>query len=230
MSRILRNQLVLGLICFTALPGIAKTLSNGADGPVLRITVRVFNYAEIPAETWKSAETVATRIFNRAGITTAWLDCSLSSQGQYLLADCALPAQTTDIILRLVATSGATRAHFGEAALGIAAPFEKGTPASASVFFDRVEALAKGGTASTAVILGHAAAHEIGHLLLGSNSHSTLGLMRAKWSRSDLQRANDGELLFLQREVISVQEEVQQRTRQRDLMSTMNSTDSQSSR
>ena len=39
------------------------------------------------------------------------------------------------------------------------------------------------------VILGHAAAHEIGHLLLGSNSHSPFGLMRARWSGQDLQNA-----------------------------------------
>ena len=54
--------------------------------------------------------------------------------------------------------------------MGIAAAAEKNTPASASVFYDRVEELAKGGAVSLAVILGQATAHEIGHLLLGSNS------------------------------------------------------------
>jgi len=47
------------------------------------------------------------------------------------------------------------------------------------------------------VILGIAAAHEIGPLLLGSNSHSPLGLMRARGSRQDLQNgARTGNLLF----------------------------------
>ncbi len=46
------------------------------------------------------------------------------------------------------------------------------------------------------VILGHAAAHEIGHLLLGSNSHSPQGLMRARWSRQDLQNAGIGQSSF----------------------------------
>jgi len=46
------------------------------------------------------------------------------------------------------------------------------------------------------VILGHAAAHEIGHLLLGSNSHSPFGLMRARWSGQDLQNATVGNFLL----------------------------------
>jgi hypothetical protein len=95
--------------------------------------------------------------------------------------------------------------------LGIAAPSEVGTQASASVFYDRVEELAKGGTAPVAVILGHVAAHEIGHLLLGSNSDSSLGLMCSRWSRSNLGLANDGQLHFLQGEVVSIQKEVQRR-------------------
>jgi len=95
-----------------------------------------------------------------------------------------------------VPVSAATRAQFGDGTLGIAAQTEKGTPGSASVFYNRAEQLARGGAASLAVILGHAAAHEIGHLLLGSNSHSPLGVMRSRWSRQDLQNAMAGNLLF----------------------------------
>jgi hypothetical protein len=48
----------------------------------------------------------------------------------------------------------------------------------------------------TAIILGHAMAHELGHLLLGTNSHSSDGLMRAQWNRGDLAEAARGNLLF----------------------------------
>lgn len=198
---------------FLWVPCFAGSKPDGIANSSLRITVRVFNYARVPLETWKSAQIVASRIFDRTGIETVWTDCSLSTEGHYLLPDCGLPPQPTDIILRLVPVSRATRAHFGNAALGIAAPSEKGTPASASVFYDRVEELAKGGAAPVAVILGHVAAHEIGHLLLGSNSDSSRGVMCGRWSRTSLGLANDGQLNFLSGEVASIQNEARRRAR-----------------
>ena len=175
--------------------------------------MRAFKYTPISPETWEAAQNVATRILDRTGIETVWLDCSLAADGQHLIPDCALPATPTDIILRLVPTSLATRAHFGDATLGIAAPSEKNTTASASVFCDRVEKLSKGGHASLAVILGHAAAHEIGHLLLGSNSHSPFGLMRGSWSRQDLQRASGGDLLFTPSQGLLMRQKVYSRAK-----------------
>jgi hypothetical protein len=40
-------------------------------------------------------------------------------------------------------------------------------------------------------------AHELGHLLLGTNSHAVDGLMRAHWDWDNLQAAERNELLFL---------------------------------
>jgi len=198
---------------FLSLPGFANAGSAGTPTSGSKITVRAFKYAQVSPDTWKAAQNVAARIFDRTGIETVWLDCSLTSDGRHLLPDCALPATPTDIILRLVPTSQATRANFGDATLGIAAPSEKNTPASASIFCDRVKELSKGGGASLAVILGHAAAHDIGHLLLGSNSHSPLGLMRATWSRQDLQHASGGELLFTPAQALLIRQEVYSRAR-----------------
>jgi len=50
--------------------------------------------------------------------------------------------------------------------------------------------------AAVASVLGFAVAHEVGHLLLGTNAHAAAGLMRALWSRSDLQRNNPSDWLF----------------------------------
>ena len=36
-------------------------------------------------------------------------------------------------------------------------------------------------------VLRHVIAHEIGHLPMGSGSHSDAGLMRADWSRRDIR-------------------------------------------
>jgi hypothetical protein len=58
-----------------------------------------------------------------------------------------------------------------------------------------------------AIILGHAMAHELGHLLLGTNSHSSAGLMQAHWEPRDLAQAAKGHLLF------SAEESTQMRSR-----------------
>jgi hypothetical protein len=39
-------------------------------------------------------------------------------------------------------------------------------------------------------------AHELGHLLLGTNSHSPTGLMRADWRTKDLTDMAQGGLVF----------------------------------
>ncbi|MEO5822443.1 MAG: hypothetical protein ABIT71_18195 [Vicinamibacteraceae bacterium] len=44
-----------------------------------------------------------------------------------------------------------------------------------------------------ALILGRVTAHEIGHLLLGTNSHAPTGLMQATW---DLKRRHPSDWQF----------------------------------
>jgi hypothetical protein len=39
-------------------------------------------------------------------------------------------------------------------------------------------------------------AHELGHLLLGSNAHSRQGIMCPDWHGGELQLASTGSLLF----------------------------------
>ena len=45
-------------------------------------------------------------------------------------------------------------------------------------------------------ILGSVMAHELGHLILGSNSHSPTGIMRARWEHGELRRLERGSLVF----------------------------------
>ena len=70
----------------------------------------------------------------------------------------------------------------------------------ANVFMNRVTEQAAIGEFSVSRMLGHAIAHEIGHLLLGDNSHSPGGIMVAPWSKQDLWRMSKGKLLFTHQE------------------------------
>ena len=49
-----------------------------------------------------------------------------------------------------------------------------------------------------------AVAHELGHLLLPSNVHTTAGLMRKDWTRRDFQNAREGLPLFTLEQVADV--------------------------
>ena len=51
-----------------------------------------------------------------------------------------------------------------------------------TIFGDAVESASIRYQASMSVILGHAIAHEIGHVLLRSGTHSAGGLMSASWT------------------------------------------------
>ena len=66
----------------------------------------------------------------------------------------------------------------------------------ANVFYNRVEQRTEVERISLEQVLGHAMAHELGHLLLGSNSHSSTGIMSGKWRADELKRAAKGDLLF----------------------------------
>jgi hypothetical protein len=75
----------------------------------------------------------------------------------------------------------------------------------AYIFYDRVERVAQThlnasrepGTDDmyAVIVLAHAMAHEMGHLLL-PYGHSSTGLMRADWNAKDLRLAEDGRLNF----------------------------------
>jgi hypothetical protein len=58
-----------------------------------------------------------------------------------------------------------------------------------TIFYDRVELLMHSVAASVPRILGHAMAHEMGHILLGSPEHSSAGIMKGRWGKMDWQRA-----------------------------------------
>jgi hypothetical protein len=57
-----------------------------------------------------------------------------------------------------------------------------------TVLADRVAAMAARAPADAGTLLGRVIAHEIGHLLLGTASHSRSGLMRARWTDDELRQ------------------------------------------
>jgi hypothetical protein len=149
-----------------------------------KIDIQVYNMARVSPTVLNSAEKETARILSEAGIETTWKECP-----------CSQSLGSSNLMLRIIPRLfGSTRADFHDDNLGFAAVGKNGGGILATIFYHRVEAVTKGGDSSK--VLGNAIAHEIGHLLLGSNAHTDVGIMRAYWSRDLLKHAKNGLLQF----------------------------------
>jgi hypothetical protein len=191
-----------------------RPAQNAQSNPV--ITLRVYNYAQVEAQEWIRAKAEATRVLMSAGIEARWLDCPVTAEPPSDHA-CRKPLKPTNFVLRILPKSMAERMARGADSFGFAQQSTDGTPSYvASVFFHRVEGAAREFGVSRAVVLGHALAHEVGHLLLGKDSHSPNGIMRALWTEKELLNASAARLLFLPQQAEQMRTEVRARQAHRE--------------
>jgi hypothetical protein len=219
MSRSSAHSLVLTLILTLHGPSVgpilAETRSFNPATADLKVHVLIYNYASVTPEKLQKAQEGASTIFRKAGVEVVWIENTALRKGPG-----APTLEEMDLILRILPQARTTLAS--RSALGEALPchLEK-DGCIASVFFNRVKEFTDRIGISLHLVLGHAMAHELGHLLLGSNSHSSWGLMRAVWSPRDMQRAAKGDLLFTseQAEVIGpkVLAQIQQKVLEKPL-------------
>jgi hypothetical protein len=80
--------------------------------------------------------------------------------------------------------------------MGISYLSADGVGGYADLFYQRVAEMHETSQVNMSSILGHGIAHEIGHLLLGTNSHSASGIMRVRWERAELTSVSKGTLFF----------------------------------
>jgi hypothetical protein len=159
------------------------------------VLVRVSNYAGVPEDVLSRTEGVAERVVGHAGIPIEWRDCAVKSQP--MSPNCDRHPGQGEVVLDLL--GGRQTRVFAKSPdpLGVALlPVGEGESLYAAVFLAQAEALAGQASVPTSLVLGHAMAHEIGHLLLGTREHSLTGIMHSPWSSQDLWRATRGGLSF----------------------------------
>jgi hypothetical protein len=123
----------------------------------------------IPEVRWtvERAKAITTGIFSAIGVKLIWVD----------LHHDLMASQDGTILVKF---STATPIDFRPRALAQSFPYE-GT--RAEVFYDRVRQRVI--PSLVPVLLGYVLAHEIGHLLEGTDGHSNSGIMKACWDLSD---------------------------------------------
>ena len=195
---------------------LALSASEGwsRDTPreTLTVTISVFNEANVPAGTLVQAEQTASRIFQNSGISVKWVNCSSHAVDSRDGTRCRRVVFPDHLQVHILQRPISLR----ESALGISFLDADGRGCYADIFYGRVEKLYEGTQLSPASILGHVVAHEIGHLLLGTSSHSAGGIMRAHWQRGDLVRAGEGLVVFSGAESQRMREKLSSRLMQRE--------------
>jgi hypothetical protein len=162
----------------------------------MRVTISVHNDAGISAGTLKGAEMEASRVFRQSGIEAKWLNCPLPADGPEDPAQCRTAESPAYLQLRIARRSR----NLSEITFGISYLSADGSGCYANVFYQRVEEMYERSRVNLASLLGDVAAHEIGHLLLGTNSHAANGIMRARWESEELGSIGAGTLSFSEAE------------------------------
>lgn len=158
-------------------------VSAARAGSVPSVTVLVYNYAGVPHSTLAGAEVFAARSFRAAGIDLTWVECATSQDDTDRFRACEQADRSRRLFLRIVPermAAGISRSGHSEDTLGIA------LVSHAFVLYERVQQIASEWRIPEHMILGRTMAHELGHLLLGENSHTARGLMQSRFALRDL--------------------------------------------
>jgi hypothetical protein len=157
------------------------------------MTISVYDYAHVSPEILAAAEGDARRIFREAGVETVWVTClpkpeKIEFNGCYLV-------DATHLMLKILPHAISVQVRDRTDVLGNALVDEKGAGFYAYAFYDRIQRVAEEHRLDHA-LLGDVLAHEIGHLLLGSQSHAVSGIMSAHWNGDELRRISEGTMFF----------------------------------
>ena len=172
---------------------LATATASGAARGAERLSIdcMVDELVTVADDTLAEARKSADRIFEPLAVQIVWFDTTSALRRQKALDDPgAQKAFVTSLyVVRFVAKDGDGGMAPSERSLGAAAVGSHVT----IIPYPRVVELARNGSITVGLVLGHVIAHELGHLLLQRARHSAAGLMRATL---DLRLARQSRLLF----------------------------------
>lgn len=138
----------------------------------VRIIVRVYNYARINSYTLERTQRRVSEIFIKAGFQIDWIHCARCEEEKSQYPECADPIGPSDLVLRIMPRIDMEKNGFKKEAFGLT------IGRTIMISTERLYDIAEKSEQTRDKILGLAVAHEMGHALSGSNSHSSRGIMR----------------------------------------------------
>lgn len=158
----------------------ASTPAKAAPDETFTIRVLALNQANVPDVILNRAQLEAMRIFSSMGIMLLW---TTRTPGE------PYPGSAQQLKIMIIPDLR-TKRHLRM--LGVAQRFNM----AAYAFYSRIEDFAQHNGTALARLLGAVIAHELGHLLLPYDSHTSSGLMRAEWDHRQLKDMANGLLAF----------------------------------
>jgi hypothetical protein len=193
--------------------GFSALASAAVVDPELVVVIRTYD-ASAAAGDLTLAQAAATAILEDTGIAVTWVRCDAVSVRRDE-NPCVAPLAANELAIRFVRLP----AHLAEqdlVTLGDSLVDTRLRAGSlATIYVNRVAALAVRCRIDVRTLLGRAVAHEIGHLLLGTSAHASSGLMRAAWPQHALRRERPDTWTFTADDAQAIRDAVRVRTARR---------------
>jgi hypothetical protein len=188
-----RGQLIFSLIL--ALAGGSNTVF--AQTTTLR--VQIYDYSNLEPDALEHFLSLTQDILASTGMSVQVSLCR--GNGAFSCEDVAgIPRP---LVLRIVAGDAQSMKKSRRPALGQSfADRDGGT--LASIFLAPVREQAVAANVPWVLVLSYATAHEIGHLLLGAQAHTSRGLMKANWNRSDYMAMSQNQCHFTHEQALTL--------------------------
>ena len=152
------------------------------------VTVYVTGASLLSSAENQAVRATVSEMFARASVHIAWRD--------------GKPKSGEAVVARVVVSVQFVRQSFRShtsGALGYALPYADGVK-TIILLCDRIQ-LAAGSLARERRLLAHVLAHEIGHVLQGTNRHAETGVMKARWDCEDFKAMERNPLEFTSTDV-----------------------------
>lgn len=175
-------------------------VADAVDHDHHEVTIFVNDSVRVSPAVLDKAEGETARIFRRANIDVTWVNC----QGKVAGDACRVPPSTNQFVLHIV-PNGKTS---GDSVFGVAFLGPDGRGKYCDVFFNLIEEAHRKSGANLPRLLGAVVAHEFGHLLLGSQAHSWMGVMEPVWEEQSMRQVEMGTLLFTREQSARMKERI----------------------
>lgn len=188
-----------GRLIFSVFVALAGTASAQITPVAVQVYVQVYDQAGLQPAALHEFVRRTESILVGEGLSIQVKVCNRSIE-----LSCETPTGSVRrLVIRVVAEEAKTMRNVRGLRLGQSLADHKGGT-YATVFLSPVRDQAAEQNFPWVTILAYAAAHEIGHLLLGNQAHTPQGLMKAKWDREDYEGMNQGRCHFSSEQVLQL--------------------------
>jgi len=187
---------------------------------ILAAGITAYAHDSRPADVtaYVSGDNLSTSVDSGARATVTWVFARVGVRLAWKAGDPKPGAASgSPVTIRIRFTKGAP-ADASRNALAYALPFGEGV--TITVMYDRIREAAQESRREQA-ILAHVLAHEISHVLQGTNQHSETGLMKARWNGQDYDAMQQKPLEFTSFDVTLIQNGLNARKAQTPTFSTV---------